>query len=100
MRAPTLTCALALIVAGCVIPPGPRSVPASGVAGQQRTSMTSARTKGDNPFRDVYFVVDIESNAQRTADQWRATRPADAAAMDKIAAQPVASWIGNWNPNV
>jgi endoglucanase len=62
--------------------------------------MTSARPKGENPFRDVYFVVDIESNARRTAEQWRASRPADAAAMDKIAAQPVASWIGNWNPNV
>jgi endoglucanase len=93
--------ALALIIAaGCVIPPGPRSIPASRVAGQPRASMTSPRTKGDNPFRDVYFVVDIETNAQRTADQWRATRPADAAAMDKLAAQPVASWIGSWNPNV
>ena len=40
------------------------------------------------------------TNAELTADQWRAARPADAAAMDKIARQPVASWMGNWNPNI
>ena len=93
--------ALSLVfLAGCVIPPGPATIPASGVAGQPRASMTSARRKGENPFRDAYWVLDPESNAKRTADQWRASRPADAAAMDKIAGQPSAGWMGNWFPQI
>jgi endoglucanase len=85
---------------GCLIPPGPQTAPASGVTGQPRASMTSALAKGDNPFRDVYFALDPESSARRLANQWRSSRPADAAAMDKIASQPSAAWFGNWNPNV
>jgi len=92
--------ALAVAPLGCVAPPSARIIPASGVAGQRRESMTSSRTKGQNPFRDAYFALDPESNARRTADRWRALRPQDAAAMEKIAGQPAASWIGNWNPNV
>ena len=75
----------ALVVAACVIPPGAATLPSSGVAGQPRARMTSDRTKGENPFKDAYWVLDPESNARRTADQWRATRPEDAAAMEKIA---------------
>lgn len=45
--------------------------------------------KGENPFKNVYWVLDPESNARRTADQWRPTRPDDAAAMEKIAGQPL-----------
>jgi endoglucanase len=86
--------------AGCLIPPGPSTIPASGADGQHRASMSSARVKGDNPFRDAYFAVVGGSSAELTANQWRAGRPADAAAMDKIAGQPVASWMGNWNPNI
>ena len=44
--------------------------------------------------------VDPYSNARKTADTWRVTRPADALQMDKVAAQPTARWIGNWNTNV
>src|SRR5439155_10091878 len=36
----------------------------------------------------------------RQADAWRATRSADAAAMDRLAAQPVADWFGDWNGDV
>src|SRR5262245_45313364 len=82
------------------MPPRPHTIPASGVDGQRRASMSSARVKGENPFRDVYFAVAPESNAEQTANQWRAARPDDAAALDKIARQPVASWMGNWNPNI
>jgi endoglucanase len=83
-----------------VIPPAPRSIPGSGVAGQHRASMTSDRVHGENPFRDAYWVIDEESKARQTADSWRASRPADAAAMDKIAGQPSAAWLGNWNPQI
>jgi len=40
------------------------------------------------------------SNAKRQADAWRQSRPADAAAMDKIAAQPQADWFGDWSGDV
>jgi len=100
-RSTVLSFALAAACfAGCVIPPGPATIAASGVAGQPRASMTSPLPKGENPFRGVYWGVDPESNARRTADRWRATRPADAAAIDKIAGQPSAAWFGNWSGNV
>jgi endoglucanase len=90
----------ATLAASCVIPPGPATIPATGVRGQRRASMTSPRVKGENPFKDAYWVVDPESNARRTAEQWRTSRPADAAAMDKIANQPSAGWMGNWFPQI
>src|ERR1700722_9015398 len=86
--------------AACLIPPGPATIPASGAAGQPRASMTSARIKGENPFNNVYWVLDPESTARRTADQWRATRPDDAAAIEKIADQPSAAWMGDWYPQI
>jgi endoglucanase len=89
-----------VLAAGCVIPPGPVTIPASGAAGQPRASMTAARDKGQSPFHDAYFALDPESNARRTANNWRASRPADAAAMDKLAGQPSAAWMGNWYPNI
>jgi endoglucanase len=94
------TASVLIALTACVVPPGPATKPASGATGQRRASMTAARDKHANPFADVYWVVDTESNARRTADRWRATRPADAAAMDKLAGQPSAAWMGNWNPNV
>ena len=56
-----LMLAAAAAAAGCVMPPSPRTIPASGAEGQARTSMTSPRKKGENPFRDVYFAVAPES---------------------------------------
>lgn len=44
--------------------------------------------------------VDPQSRAAATASSWRASRPADAAQLDKIAAQPQAQWFGNWNTNI
>ena len=45
------------------------------------------------------FVSD-ESPARRQADEWRASRPQDAALMDRMASEPVARWIGDWNTDV
>jgi endoglucanase len=44
--------------------------------------------------------VNPASHARTTADAWRATRPADAAQMEKLAAQPQARWFGNWNTSI
>ena len=48
------------------------------------------------PFSGKRFYVDPDSPARRQAAAWRSTRPADAALMDKIAAQPTALWVGGW----
>ncbi len=53
-----------------------------------------------NAFANARFYVKPVSNAKATADQWRSTRPSDAAEMDRIAAQPVASWLGEWSGDV
>ena len=50
--------------------------------------------------RGMRLYVDPDSAAHRQADAWRVSRPADAAAMDKIAAEPQAAWFGDWNANV
>lgn len=49
-----------------------------------------------NPLAGMRLYVDPASNARRQADAWRASRPADAAEMDKIAASPQAVWLGEW----
>jgi endoglucanase len=46
------------------------------------------------------WYIDPNSNAKRQADAWRQSRPADAAAMDKIASQPQADWFGDWSGDV
>src|SRR5256885_6719926 len=49
-----------------------------------------------NPIAGATFWVNPYSNAKKTADSWRATRPADAAQMDKIANGSQAQWFGGW----
>ncbi len=51
-------------------------------------------------LRGALLWIDPRSNARFTADAWRALRPADAAQLDKLASQPQARWMGNWNVNV
>jgi endoglucanase len=52
------------------------------------------------PFAGRRFYVDPDSPARRQAAAWRASRPADAAQIDKIAAQPQAEWFGGWNTDI
>ena len=49
-----------------------------------------------NPLASFTFYIDQASKARKTADAWRATRPADADQMEKIASQPMAKWFGSW----
>src|SRR5215212_5514537 len=53
-----------------------------------------------NLFSGARLYVDPASAAKRQADAWRRSRPADAALMDKIAAQPIAQWVGGWNVDI
>src|SRR4051794_14490916 len=58
---------------------------------------TGSPANSANPLASFMFYVDQASNAQRTADSWRSTRPSDAQQMEKIASEPVAKWFGSWN---
>jgi Glycosyl hydrolases family 6/Ca-dependent carbohydrate-binding module xylan-binding len=53
-----------------------------------------------NPFTGAKWFIDPNSNARKQADTWRATRPADAAQMDKIAGRPQADWFGDWSGDI
>jgi endoglucanase len=63
----------------------------------QEGPVAPATSTSANPIAGARFWVNPASDARRTADAWRASRPADAAQLDKIAAQPQARWFGDWN---
>jgi endoglucanase len=63
---------------------------------QDGPSVPSTGTSA-NPIAGARFWIDPASDARRTANAWRASRPADATQLDKIAGQPQAYWIGDWN---
>jgi endoglucanase len=67
----------------------------AGGAGDEGTT-----TVGPNPFADTALYVRPDSPAKRQADGWRASRPTDAAAMDRLASQPTADWLGPWDPSI
>jgi endoglucanase len=46
------------------------------------------------------FYVNPDSPAAKQASEWRSSRPSDASAMDILAAQPTAQWLGGWNSDV
>ncbi len=56
--------------------------------------------RGFDPFESVRLYADPNSNASRQAEEWRASRPKDAAQMDKIAAQPRAYWFGDQHGDI
>ena len=51
-----------------------------------------------SPLAGVSFHVPYPSDASRQAEEWRAERPLDAAAMDRIASQPRAVWLADADP--
>ena len=71
-------------------------------------SLTSVKSLGAqtvsrafiNLFSGAKLFVDPASAAKQQADAWRRTRPGDAALMDRIAAQPLAQWMGGWNVDI
>ena len=62
-----------------ILPPDPPPAPPLAVSG--------------NPLLGATFWVNPYSSAKITADAWRATRPADAVTMDKIASNGHARWF-------
>jgi len=53
-----------------------------------------------NPLSNVKLWVDPSSNAMLRANSIRAKEPEQAATLDKIAKQPQALWLGEWNSNI
>ncbi len=53
-----------------------------------------------NPLAGVKLWVDPSSNAMLRANTIRAKEPEHAAVLDKIAKQPQALWLGEWNSNI
>lgn len=53
-----------------------------------------------NPVAGATLYLDPNSRARQTVNSWLTTRPADAAQMEKIAAQPQAKWFGSWNTDI
>jgi endoglucanase len=95
--------AFAIIVAlgaACSDAVGPAHAEDGPVTGMPTTPANPTAPSGSNPLTGTVFFVDAFSNARRTADAWRATRPADAAQMDKLASAGQAKWFGGWNANV
>lgn len=57
---------------------------------------STAAPSASNPFAGAKLYVNPNSNAYRTANEWRATRPADAEHMQKIATRSQARWFNEW----
>ncbi len=53
-----------------------------------------------NPLASRPLWVDPNTPASRQALEWRTSRVADAALMDRIATRPTSSWFGDWNADV
>jgi endoglucanase len=53
-----------------------------------------------NPLKGAKLFVDPQSLAMLKANALRSTNPAEAALIDKIAVQPQALWMGEWNSDI
>ncbi len=61
---------------------------------------TPPSTGSTSPFAGKSFYVDPATPAKQQADQWRSSRPADAAQLDKIANRAHAEWFGGWSGDI
>jgi endoglucanase len=75
-------------------------VAAMVAATQTAAAMLPGVANALNRLAGMKLFVNTESPAQRQANEWRRSRPADAALMERIASQPVAKWMGNWNSDI
>lgn len=67
------------------------------------SSEASAQTVSEaigNLFASARLYVDPFSAARRQIEAWRSSRPQDAALLERIANQPIAKWMGDWNTDI
>jgi endoglucanase len=77
------------------------SVPTSGVSVSTTIAPPQAATPPvaeTTPF--AQGVYGAHAHAAGQAGEWRDTRPADAALMERMASTPTATWFGDWTPDV
>ena len=79
---------------------GPLAMVGAAVAVAFWVATTVVPAEGQNPFRGKRLYVDPANPAMKQAQQWRRSRPQDAALMRRIADQPQAIWIGDWMRDV
>ena len=53
-----------------------------------------------NRLEGARLFVNPASPAQRQADEWRATRPADATLLERISRSPIAIWMNGWSTDI
>ena len=73
--------------------------PSSALAAEANDS-TDAGSVGEvlGKLVGLRFLAGGNTGAVRQAAEWRTSRPADAALMERLAAQPVAKWVNEWVP--
>ena len=75
-------------------------VVSESLAAPSATTSTVATMPATTSSSSVNLFVDPNSQAKQAANSLRASRPADAALIDKIANSPTAKWFGGWNGNM
>jgi endoglucanase len=87
-----------IYVDGAKAPVAP--TPTTAVATTTNVETTTAPTPAPVAsvgLRGAKLYVNPNSSAAKQAAEWRASRPTDAALMDKIAAGAQATWLGSWS---
>lgn len=78
-----------LVVPAVLASAGCDALPLAPIEGTSTSVLTGAA-----------LYVDPNTAARRQVEEWRSTRPADAAQIEKIAEQPQALWLGEWSGDV
>lgn len=91
---------LAFLVAACSELTSPEDPGNTGNGPLNPGSESAPIPVGANPIAGATFWVSPSSSARTQANDWRATRPTDAAQIDKIAGNSQAAWIAEWSGNV
>ncbi|MBX4209306.1 glycoside hydrolase family 6 protein [Candidatus Parcubacteria bacterium] len=78
----------------------PTPVPIVTTTAPAPTTATTIATTPIITASGSKLYVDPNNPALAQANTWRASRPTDAAIMDKIGAQSTGIWLGGWNANV
>lgn len=71
----------------------------TGRVASSRAATGSTTYRSGNPFAGERLYVDPDSNPAKQVRAWSSSRPGDAALMNKIASQPMAIWMGDWDTN-
>lgn len=82
-----------------LINPSSSAAQTASVQKTEQSPAASAVASG-NPLGGMRFYVNPNSSAARQANEWRSSRPGDASAMDYLAAQATAQWLGGWSGDV